>query len=153
MLNDPRTKSSVDHATCTITFRRNLAAPREEVFDAWTKPEHLTQWWDPTGTPLSECAVDLRPGGRFRFVNRDGAHAPPFEGVYRTIERPAELVFDALGALGTVRLVAAGGGTDLTVTIRCASQEHLAQFLKLGVDAGTNQTLDNLVAYLEKARR
>ena len=40
----------------------------------------------------------------------------------------------------------------MTVTIRCASAEHLAQFVKLGVDAGTDRTLDNLVAFIANKR-
>lgn len=150
MLISNETRSRLDRTTFTITFERVLSAPREQVFDAWTKPEHVTEWWDPTGAPLSECTIDLRPGGTFRFVNRGNAHAPPFEGAYRVIERPAKIVFDALGAVGTVLLDTRGADTHLTVTIRCASAEHLEQFVKVGVDAGTNQTLDNLVAYVQK---
>ena len=149
MQTSNETRSKLDRATSTITFERSLAASREQVFDAWTKPEHVKQWWDPTGSPLVECAIDLRPGGAFRFVN-DG-HAPPFAGVYSVVERPAKLVFDALGSVGTVLLESQGGKTHLTVTIRCASAEHLEQFVKMGVDAGTNQTLDNLVAYVQTA--
>src|SRR5438477_845097 len=96
------TRSKLDRATFTITFERSLAASRDQVFDAWTKPERISQWWDPTGAPLVECAIDLRVGGAFRFVNE--GHAPPFEGVYRVVERPAKLVFDALGSIGTVLL-------------------------------------------------
>lgn len=81
-------KTTIDHETFTITFRRSFDASREHVFDAWTDPERIKQWWDPTGTPLAECAVDLRPGGSFRFVNASG-HAPPFAGVYSDVERPA----------------------------------------------------------------
>ncbi|MDB4997653.1 MAG: Activator of Hsp90 ATPase 1 family protein [Myxococcaceae bacterium] len=142
-------RSKLDRATSTITFERTLAASREQVFDAWTKPERVAQWWDPTGTPLVECTIDLRAGGAFRFVN-DG-HSPPFAGVYTIIERPAKLVFDALGAVGTVLVESRGTTTHLTVTIRCASAEHLEQFVKMGIDVGTNQTLDNLVAYVQKA--
>lgn len=149
MLMSNETRSTVNRATFTITFERVIAASREQVFDAWTKPEHVTEWWDPSGAPLVACTIDLRPGGAFRFVN-DG-HAPPFEGAYRVIERPAKLVFDALGALGTVLIEKRGAKTHVTVSIRCASAEHLEQFVKLGVDAGTNRTLDNLVAFAEKA--
>ena len=145
--DDPRAK--VDPATFTITFERSLSASREQVFDAWTLPEHVTKWWDPTGTPLVECTIDLRAGGTFRFVNE--AHGPPFEGTYRVVDRPAKLVFDALGAVGTVQLERRGAGTHLTVTIRCASAEHLEQMVKVGVAAGTDKTLDNLVDHLEKA--
>ena len=60
--------------------------------------------------------------------------------------------FDALGAAGTVSLTTGDGATHMRVTIRCASAEHLAQFLQHGVDVGTAQTLDNLVAHVTAAR-
>lgn len=143
-----RTQLSLDRDTFTLTFRRSLPAAREAVFEAWTRPEQVRAWWDPTGTPLVECTIDLRAGGAFRFVNE--GHSPPFEGVYRIVERPAQLVFDAMGALGTVRLDVAGAVTHMTVTIRCASAEHLEQFLAHGVDAGTVRTLDNLGAFVAR---
>jgi uncharacterized protein YndB with AHSA1/START domain len=151
MLNDAKTKTTIDRSTFTITFARKFAAPAERVFSAWTEAEHIRHWWDPSGTPLSECTVDLRPGGSFKFTNRDSAHSPPFAGVYRVVERPSLLVFDALGALGSVRLEETSGTTHMIVSIRCASAEHLDQFLKLGVDVNTERTLDNLVAYVSKA--
>ena len=145
-------KTTVDRTTFTITFQRSFAAPREDVFDAWTDPEQITHWWDPTGVPLAACAVDLRHGGTFRFTTASN-HAPPFTGVYSVVERPALLVFDAMGAVGTVRLEAEAGTTRMTVTIRCPSAEHLEQFVKLGVDVGTDRTLDNLVAHVARKRK
>jgi uncharacterized protein YndB with AHSA1/START domain len=150
MLNN-HTETNIDRSNFTITFRRAFAASREQVFDAWTQPEHIEHWWDPSGTPLCECLVDLRPGGSFKFTSRDSAHSPPFSGTYRSIERPSKLEFEALGAVGTVQLEASGTSTNMTVSIRCASAEHLEQFLKLGVDDGTARTLDNLVSYLSEA--
>ena len=64
------TEVVVDRHTRTIVVTRVFAAPREQVFEAWTQPEHMACWWDPTGEPLAECEIDLRPGGAFRFVNR-----------------------------------------------------------------------------------
>lgn len=139
-------KSIIDRATSSITFERTIGASPEDVFDAWTKPERISVWWDPTGAPLRRCEIDLRPGGAFRFENEE--HGPPFAGVYRTIERPKSLVFEALGSTGSVELVAVGTSTKMRVSIRCASPEHLEQFLKVGVREGTDRTLDNLVAYL-----
>jgi uncharacterized protein YndB with AHSA1/START domain len=144
-------KTTIDPTTFTITFRRSFAATREDVFDAWTDPERIKHWWDPTGTPLAECAVDLRPGGSFRFATASD-HAPPFAGVYSDVERPVRIVFDAMGAVGTVKLEAEADTTRMTVTIRCASAEHLEQFVKLGVDSGTDRTLDNLVAHVMQNR-
>lgn len=144
-------QTTIDRTTHTITFHRSFEAPREEVFDAWTVPERIKQWWDPTGAPLADCTVDLRPGGAFRFVSASD-HAPPFTGVYSVVERPAELVFDAMGAIGTIRLEASADTTRMTVTIRCPSREHLEQFVRLGVDVGTDQTLDNLVVHVGTRR-
>jgi uncharacterized protein YndB with AHSA1/START domain len=143
-----KTKTHVDRATFTITFQRTLAATREDAFEAWTDPEQLKHWWDPTGAPLSGCTIDLRVGGAFCFTV-SSQHGPPFAGTYRLIDRPARLEFDALGAFGTVQLDrGAGEGTRMTVQIRCASAEHLEQFVSLGVADGTDITLDNLVAFL-----
>ena len=153
MLKDGETRTTIDHDTFTITFRRRFGVTVEQVFAAWTQPEHIRHWWDPTGAPLSECIVDLRPGGAFKFTNRDSAHSPPFAGVYRVVEQPSRLVFEALGALGTVQLEAKGAVTHMTVSIRCASADHLAQFVKLGVDTNTDRTFDNLGGYLMKAAR
>lgn len=146
-----KTKTTVNRETFTITFERAIESTREDVFDAWTDPEQVKLWWDPTGTPLSECTIDLRPGGAFRFTNASH-HGPPFEGVYRLIERPSQLVFDALGAVGTVRLGEESSLTRMVVTIRCASEAHLDQFVSLGVADGTDRTLDNLVVHAQRRR-
>lgn len=145
-------KTTIDQDTFTITFKRSFAAPRDDVFDAWTDPERIKLWWDPTGAPLASCSVDLRPGGSFRFVNASH-HGPPFAGVYSEIDRPARLVFDAMGALGTVLLEGDDDTTNMTVTIRCSSAQHLDQFVKLGVATGTDQTLDNLVAHVKRHKK
>jgi hypothetical protein len=131
------TKVVVDRDTHAIVLTRMFAAPREQVFEAWTRPEHVTLWWDPAGHPLTECEIDLRPGGAFRFVNRHSPDTHQFAGVYREIAPPDYLVFEAMGAIGRVILE----------EIECGSAAQLEQYLKMGVDAGTAKTLDNLVAY------
>jgi uncharacterized protein YndB with AHSA1/START domain len=139
-------QTTTDRETFTIAFERRLSASREEVFDAWTRPERIAQWWDPTGARLVACEIDLRPGGAFRFVNE--GHGPPFAGTYTAIERPTRLVFEALGSVGTVTLEAMGDATRMRVTIRCASKEHFEHFVQLGVATNTDRTLDNLVRHL-----
>jgi uncharacterized protein YndB with AHSA1/START domain len=143
-------ETTIDRATNTITFQRRFAAKPEDLFDAWTRPEEVSEWWDPTGARLSACEIDRRPGGAFKFVTRDSAHSPPFSGVYRLVEPPSQLQFEAMGAVGTVTLASERGGTHMTVTICCGSAEHLEMFLKLGVDVGTDRTFDNLVVYVAK---
>jgi uncharacterized protein YndB with AHSA1/START domain len=53
-----------------IVLTRIFDAPRAVVFEAWTKAEHVANWWDPSGVPLSVCEIDLWPNGAFRWVNR-----------------------------------------------------------------------------------
>jgi uncharacterized protein YndB with AHSA1/START domain len=139
-------QTTIDQETFTIAFERELPVSRAEVFDAWTKPEQIAEWWDPTGARLVTCEIDLRAGGAFRFVN--DRHGPSFTGTYAMIERPARLVFEAMGSVGTVTLETAGSGTRMSVTIRCASKQQLEYFVKMGIAPNTDRTLDNLVRYL-----
>lgn len=144
-----QTGLEIDHTTHTIRFVRSFDAPAELVFEAWTRAEHLRCWWDAAGGLLAVCEVDLRPGGTFRFVS--GAHPDmPFTGVYLEIAPPDRLTFEALDSTGRVLFTSSGGKTRMTVEIACRSAEQLEQFLKMGVDAGTSQTLDNLVAYVAR---
>ena len=139
---------AIDRHSHAIVLTRMLAAPRQQVFEAWTRPEHVRCWWDPAGHPLAECEIDLRVGGAFRFVNRYApAHA--FAGVWREIAPPERLVFEAMGAVGYVILEEIGGDTRLTVRIECGSAARLADYLKMGIDAGTARTLDHLSGYID----
>jgi len=141
-----KTNLEIDRATHTIRFKRVFDAPKTELFEAWTRPEHVTWWWDPAGGPLAACEIDLRPGGAFRFVTK-GQPDMAFAGTYREISPPDRLVFEAMAATGRVVFQEAAGKTHMTVEIECQSAEHLDQFLQAGIDIGTSQTLDNLVAY------
>jgi uncharacterized protein YndB with AHSA1/START domain len=149
----PDTEVMVDRSTNTIVLTRTFDAPRELVFEAWTQPEHVACWWDASGARLSLCEIDLRPGGAFRFVHQGQLDGPPFSGIYREIAPPEKLVFEAMGAIGRVVLKDTGGATLVTLSITCASAAHLDQFLQMGVDTGTSQTLDNLVVYVGSMKR
>ena len=69
-----------------IVMTRVFDAPRRLVFEACTKPEHLLRWFGPHSCPLVECQVDLRVGGRWRYILRgpDGRNMG-MRGVYREI--------------------------------------------------------------------
>lgn len=138
---------TIDHAAHTIRLTRRLTASRSQVFSAWTQPEHLSCWWDAAGERLARCEIDLRVGGSFMFVSRSHPEMP-FVGTYVEITPPSLLVFEAMGALGRVVIEEMDGGTQLTVEIVCRTADQLAQFMSIGVHAGTSQTLDNLVAHL-----
>jgi uncharacterized protein YndB with AHSA1/START domain len=142
-----------------IVIRRAFEAPQAVVFDAWTKAEQVMQWWDPNGVPLAVCEIDLRPNGRFRFVNEgpEGAQHS-FTGIYREIAAPARLVFttpspSGAESVGTLIFSERDGKTTLTMTIRCESKRDRDALLKMRVDVGTTRTLDNLDEYLHSHER
>jgi uncharacterized protein YndB with AHSA1/START domain len=151
----------MDEATVTtpgdhqIVITRRFEAPRATVFEAWTKPEHVSQWWDPGGAPLASCEIDLRPGGEFRFVNQ-GNHGPAFTGTYREITPPERLVFTTHvgplhgGTTGTVEFHESNGSTRLVITMECQSAADRDAMLRIGVAEGTVRTLANLAAYLAR---
>jgi uncharacterized protein YndB with AHSA1/START domain len=138
-----------------IVITRAFDAPRSLVFEAWTKAEHVAQWWDPSGAPLAVCNIDLRPNGAFRFVHQgpDGVNHP-FTGLYREVTAPARLVFTTRVApsgaesIGTLVFSEHEGRTTLTMTIECQSKADRDALLKMRVDVGTTRTLDNLDEYL-----
>ncbi|HEX4973160.1 MAG TPA: SRPBCC domain-containing protein [Steroidobacteraceae bacterium] len=81
-------------AAGTIRIERVFVAPRPLVFDAWTRPELLLQWYAPHGCTIHYAAIDVRPGGRFHSC----IHNPSFGdcwcvGVYREIVRPERIVY------------------------------------------------------------
>jgi uncharacterized protein YndB with AHSA1/START domain len=132
---------------------RLFDAPRALVFEAWTRAEHVTHWWDPSGASLAVCEIDLRPDGHFRWVNRapDGGEGPSFSGIYREIEPPGKLVLGSPSnpeQSSTLIFAEEGKKTRLTITIECATRQDRDVLLQMRVDAGTVQTLNNLAAYL-----
>lgn len=77
-----------------ISITRVFDAPRSLVFETCHNCEHLAHWWGPRGFELTECSVDLRPGGSYRFVQKapDGS-IHPFHGTYREVSQPERVVF------------------------------------------------------------
>jgi uncharacterized protein YndB with AHSA1/START domain len=141
----------------TLVMTRTFDAPREDVFEAWTTPEQVALWWDPTGAPLAVCEIDLRPGGAFRWINRGEIGAKhPFAGIYREIAPPQRLVFDVRISpqspqqRGTLVFAKAGGKTTLTMTIECESVALRDAMLSMRIDAGTARTLENLATHLRR---
>ena len=79
-----------------LRLSRRFSAEREKVFDAWTDPEVLRQWWaamENWDTPLAE--VDLRPGGRYRLSMRDtdSGAVHTVAGEYTEVRRPERLAY------------------------------------------------------------
>jgi glutathione S-transferase len=107
-----------------LTLKRFIRAPREKVFDAFTKSEALAAWHCPRGMSVAQASVDARVGGKYRVVmkGRDGM-TPTAAGQYRELRRPEFLAFTWYwenGSMGPevqtlveVRLLEKDGGTEL----------------------------------------
>ena len=78
-----------------IVLTRLFDAPRELVFEAMTRPEHVKRWWGCLDERYSVpvCEIDLRVGGAWRFVGRGPQGDYAFYGVYREIAVPERVVF------------------------------------------------------------
>jgi uncharacterized protein YndB with AHSA1/START domain len=104
-----------------LTVRRRIATPVERVWEAWTSPSALRQWWGPPGVRCIAAEVELRPGGRYRLGNRlaDGA-VVWIDGVFEVVDAPRRLVYtwqigDEPMSRVTVELAAIEGGTEIVV--------------------------------------
>ena len=76
-----------------IAMTRAFDAPRALVWEMFTRPEHVRQWWGCKHLEVTTCEIDLRVGGAYRYVGRmPGGHDVPFRGVYREIAAPERLV-------------------------------------------------------------
>src|SRR5262245_47165811 len=84
---------AVEPAGKEIVITREFDAPRELVWKAWTEPARIAQWWGPRGFTTTVTAMDLRVGGRWRYVMHgpDGAQYPVC-GVFREVVPPERIV-------------------------------------------------------------
>lgn len=137
-----------------IILTRLFDAPRERVWAAYTTPELLMRWLGgPPGCELVRCEVDLRPGGRYRYVwrNPDGTEMG-MGGVYREVVRPERLVYtetfgeDGAGGenVETVVLTERNGRTLLTSTVRYPSPEARAAALNMAMEEVMAANYDRL---------
>jgi uncharacterized protein YndB with AHSA1/START domain len=98
-------------ATAELAITRVLDAPRALVFEAWTEPERIVQWFGPGGFTVASCEMNVRPGGAFRIRMRSPQGTDhSVQGVYRDVVAPERLVFswaweNAEGKLGHETLV------------------------------------------------
>src|SRR5688572_15392395 len=140
-----------------IVITRVFDAPRKLVFEAITRPEHVTRWWGPRALTMISCEMDFRPGGAWRFVLRglDGADYG-FRGVYREIEPPERVVqtfeFEGMppghGSVETATLEDLDGRTKLTVTCLYQSIEDRDGHYNSGMEEGMVESHDRLAELL-----
>jgi uncharacterized protein YndB with AHSA1/START domain len=148
---------------CEIVLTRLFDAPRQLVFDAMTKPEHVRRWWGCISDKhsVTVCEIDLRPGGAWRFVHRgpEGEY-PAFYGVYREIVAPDRLVYTEIfepfpdgESVVTQVLTEELGKTRLTLTALYPSKEVRDMVLKTGMESGAAISYDRLEDLVTELQR
>lgn len=158
-----KTERSLEIATPTdrdIVMTRVLEASAARVFEAFTTPAILARWLlGPDGWSLPTCEVDLRVGGRFRYVWRDDTNARQFgiTGVYREIAPPERIVhletFDDAWIPGqaviTTTFAERDGSTTVTLACLYSSREVRDIALGSGTELGAAASYDRLDALLQ----
>ncbi|MDB5076604.1 MAG: hypothetical protein JWO42_2783 [Chloroflexi bacterium] len=153
------TTSSIMHDK-SLVITHIFEAPREVVWEAWTKPEHLAEWWGPEEFTNPTCEIDVRPEGAIRIDMRgpDGT-VYPMTGRFIEVVKPERLVFsntpldNAGNILFELMLTAEFTDNGNTTTLRLTSQvisetPAAAQYLG-GMETGLKMSLSKLDRMLE----
>jgi uncharacterized protein YndB with AHSA1/START domain len=149
-----------------LVLERVIDVPRDLVWAAWTKPEHVSKWFTPAPWTVADCEIDLRPGGIFRTVMRspDGEESPNV-GCYLEIIPNERLIWtDALlpgyrpssnpncfGGVFTaiITLESRGNGTRYTAMAIHRDEAGRKQHEEMGFHEGWGAALDQLVAHVK----
>lgn len=141
-----------------LEFTRTYAAPRQLVWDAWTDPDQLAQWWGPRGisTPRESIELDLRPGGRIAFdmVEDATGNRYPNAGTFLEVEPPARIVWSDDGfpdgsGRGTATVTFTEDAPDIT-TLRIHLVADFSDTVRAGAEEGWGTQLDKLAEHLAR---
>lgn len=143
-----------------LVFERTFDAPRDLVWAVMTDPERVTHWWGPRGHTATVVEMDLRVGGRWRWIGHtpDGRDVP-FKGEYLEVDQPSRLVqteifdvpgFDDKVAVNTLTFEAIGDQTKFVARSRFPSVEDVDGALSTGMVAGAIESYDRFAEALAR---
>lgn len=157
-VNDASAKAAATTSEWELVFTRLFDAPRELVFEAWTNPKHLAQWFGPRGFTSTIQEMDVRPGGIWRLVMH-GPDGTDYHNkmVFLEVIKPERLVYKHQPEPGyepvdfetTVTFVEQRGKTELTLRMvfsSAAARDYVVK--KHGAVEGAKQTLERLAEHL-----
>lgn len=150
--------TDIKRADREIIVTRIFNAPRERVFEAWTDPEHIGEWWGPNGFTTKTDSIDVRPGGEWRYVMYGpNGMAFPNRMIYDEVVKPERLVYrhdtgienDPDRFHVTVTFEAQDGKTKLTMYSLFPSAAQLDKVVReFHALEGAEQHVGRLAAYL-----
>jgi uncharacterized protein YndB with AHSA1/START domain len=143
-----------------VLLTRVVSAPRRLVFAAWTEPRHLQRWLTgPEGWTMPVCEIDLRPGGRWRYVYRKASGKEmTLTGSVLEVAPPERLVTtESWGpewpeTVNTLVLTESEGRTTIALTITYVSKEARDAALATGAMDGMNRAFELLDELLDEER-
>jgi uncharacterized protein YndB with AHSA1/START domain len=138
-----------------ILITREFDAPKHLVYEAWTTPELVKRWWHAKRGEMTICEIDLRVGGRWRYVMvADGGLEVGFHGEYREIVPNERIVSTEVyegipdaeehAALDTLTLTEVDGRTILTILVEHPTKEGRDAHINSGMEAGMQDAMDLL---------
>ena len=151
MANRNEIKNDTSDRELIIT--RLLNAPRELVWDVFTTPEHIKNWWGPNGFTNTIDKMEVKPGGEWEFVMHgpDGTDYKN-KSIYKEIIRPERIVFEHVSGpkfIATITFTAEGNKTYLKWHMLFESAEQFQQVVKtFKADEGLKQNIVKLEEYL-----
>lgn len=130
---------------------RILDAPRELVYQVWTQPENLAQWWGPKGFTNTFKEFDLRPGGTWDFImhSPDGTNFPN-KSVFVEIVKPDRVVLNHVSGPHfqiTATFEEHAGKTKFTFRQSFETEKEFDKVKSFAID-GNKETIDRLEAHL-----
>ena len=140
-----------------LMVTRSVNGPARLVFDAWTKPELMKQWWVPKsyGISLLSCEMDVRTGGsyRFLFANPAGGEPMAFFGRYLEVVPQARLVWTNEesgpdGSVTTVTFEQRGAATLIVLRDLYPSKAALDEAIATGAPGAFGEQFEQLDALL-----
>ena len=138
-----------------ILITREFDAPRHLVWKAWTTPELVKRWWHANRGEMTVCEIDLRVGGRWRYVMvADGGPEVGFHGEFREIVPNERLVSTEVyegipdaeehAAVDILTLTELDGRTTLTVLVEHPTKEGRDAHINSGMEDGMQDAMDLL---------
>ena len=133
-----------------ILITREFDAPKNLVYKAFTTPELVERWWTAKRGEMKVCEIDLRVGGKWRYVMQtpDGIEVG-FHGEYREIEPDERIVSTEIyegapddEALSTITFGDHGDGTLVTILVDYGSRKTRDMVLATGMEDGLQDALD-----------
>jgi uncharacterized protein YndB with AHSA1/START domain len=152
--------------TCHLTISRFIKAPPALVWKAWSTPEHLARWWIPAPIECKVVKLDLRPGGGFETLMREGGgdFQPHVEACFLEVVPESRIVFTTVLAEGwqpiepwlaltaIIQLEPEGNGTRYAARVLHRNAAESRKHEEMGFEEGWGTAIDQLGAFVQQLK-